>query len=164
MAQIYLLVAGVMLCSATTCSLGQNLSGIPSQVKGKMSTYLRLMKKIPSMTQATRYHHLILQQIGNLLNIEESRAAWNNTLFDQLLSQLHHSLEQLWKQMEEDNLACPYLEIVVQKYFQRIYSYPKEKGYSLCGWEIVRVKIEVCLSRRRHPHGSSCGLLSLGCH
>lgn len=95
------------------------------------------------MTQATRYHHLILQQIGNLLNIEESRAAWNNTLFDQLLSQLHHSLEQLWKQMEEDNLACPYLEIVVQKYFQRIYSYPKEKGYSLCGWEIVRVKIEV---------------------
>lgn len=169
MAQVYLLVAGVMLCSTPACSLGQNLSGIPSQENREISTYLWWMKRIPSqlclkertdfkfpwkrdnntpiqMTQGTCYHHLILQQISNLFNTEESRAAWNNTLLDQLLSRLHHSLEQLWKQMDKDNLACPYWETVVRKYFQGIHRYLKGKEYSLCAWEVVRVKIGECLS------------------
>uniref|UniRef100_A0A8C3YIC9 Uncharacterized protein n=1 Tax=Catagonus wagneri TaxID=51154 RepID=A0A8C3YIC9_9CETA len=168
MVQIYLVVAGVMLCSIPICSLGQNLSGILSQEKGEVSTYLRRMKRIPSqlclkertyfkfpwkqenntpmqITQDACYQHLILQQIINLFNTEDSRAVWNNTLLDQLLSRLDYSLEQ-WKQMEEDSLSCPYLEIVVRKYFQSIHHYLKEKKYSLCAWEVVRVKIEVCLS------------------
>uniref|UniRef100_A0A8C3WMX8 Uncharacterized protein n=1 Tax=Catagonus wagneri TaxID=51154 RepID=A0A8C3WMX8_9CETA len=169
MAQIYLLVAGVMLCSIPACSLGQTLSGIPQQENGEISTYVRRMRRIPSqlclkertyfkcpwkrennspiqITQGTCYQHLILQQIINLFNTEDSRAAWNNTLLDQLLSRLDLSLEQLWKQMEADNLSCPYLETLVRKYFQSIHRYLKEKKYSLCAWEVVRVDIEVCLS------------------
>lgn len=88
----------------------------------------------------------MFQQMVNLLKTEGSRTAWNNALLDQLLSSLDHSLEQLGKQMEEDNLACPSLAIVVQRYFQRMHDYLKDKKYSPCAWEVVRVEIKRCLS------------------
>lgn len=87
----------------------------------------------------------MLQQIINLFNTETSRAAWNDTLLDQLLSRLDHGLDRL-EQMEGDNLACAYLGSVVRKYFQRIHHYLKKKEYSSCAWEVVRVETEVCLS------------------
>uniref|UniRef100_A0A8D0P612 Interferon-delta-8 n=1 Tax=Sus scrofa TaxID=9823 RepID=A0A8D0P612_PIG len=165
MAHIYKLLAGVILCSIHACSLGQNLSGIENR---KTFMILRQMKRIHShlclkdrtdfqfpwkrgnttqnkMTQGSCYHPLMLQQIINLFNTENSRAAWNNALLDQLLSRLDHGLDQL-EQMEDDNLACAYLGSVVRKYFQRIHHYLKKKEYSSCAWEVVRVEIEVCLS------------------
>uniref|UniRef100_A0A8C3YIH4 Uncharacterized protein n=1 Tax=Catagonus wagneri TaxID=51154 RepID=A0A8C3YIH4_9CETA len=168
MAHNYLLLAGVMFCCIPACSLGQNWSGIHRLDNWKTFMILRQMKRIPSqaclkdrtdfkfpwnrgnttpneMSQGTCYHHLMLQQIISLFNTEDSRAAWNNTLLDQLLSSLDHGLEQL-EQMEEDHLACLYLGSVVRKYFQRIHHYLKEKDYISCAWEVVRVEIEVCLS------------------
>lgn len=82
---------------------------------------------------------------GNLFNKEESQAAWNNTLLHKLLSSLDHTLELLHKQVESDNLDCPYLRIV-PKYFQRIHLYLKEKEYSPCAWEVIRGEIKVFLS------------------
>ncbi|KAF5912820.1 hypothetical protein HPG69_007811, partial [Diceros bicornis minor] len=48
--------------------------------------------------------------------------------------------------MEEENLACPYLGIVVREYFQGIHRYLKEKNFGPCAWEIVRVEMQKCLS------------------
>ncbi|KAG5213461.1 hypothetical protein JEQ12_009247 [Ovis aries] len=155
MAKIYLLVAGVMLCSIPACPLDNK----------EIFTRLRQMKTIPSqsclehrhdfkfpwrrenitsiqMTQGTCYHHLMLQQIFNLFTMESSYAAWNSTLLDKLLSSLGQSLEQL----EEVTLDCPDLGTDVWKYFQRIHLYLKGKEYSLCAWEVVRVEIEKYLS------------------
>uniref|UniRef100_A0A8D1VCH2 Interferon delta 7 n=1 Tax=Sus scrofa TaxID=9823 RepID=A0A8D1VCH2_PIG len=152
MAHIYLLLEGMMLCSITECSLGQNLSGIHRLENREIFMLLRQIKRIPShsclkdrtdfkfpgkrgnvtetqTSQGTCYHHLMLQQIINLFNTEDSHAACNNTLLHQLLSHLDHGLEQL-EQMEDDHLACPYLGSVVRKYFQRIHRYLKEKEYS----------------------------------
>uniref|UniRef100_A0A452G0F5 Antiluteolysin n=1 Tax=Capra hircus TaxID=9925 RepID=A0A452G0F5_CAPHI len=141
-AKIYLLVAGVMLCSIPACLLDNK----------EIFIHLRQMKTIPSqsclehrhdftfswrgenitpiqMTQGTCYHQLMLQQIFNLFTMESSCAAWNSTLLDKLLSSLGQSLEQL----EEVTLDCPDLGIA-------------GKEYSPCAWEVVRVEIENCLS------------------
>ena len=126
MAKIYLLVAGVMLCSIPACPLDNK----------EIFIHLRQMKTIPSqsclehrhdfkfpwrretitsiqMTQGTCYHQLMLQQIFNLFTMESSCAAWNSALLDKLLSSLDQSLEKLGKV----TLDCPNLAIVVQKYF-----------------------------------------------
>ncbi|XDB53000.1 PREDICTED: interferon omega-1-like [Capra hircus] len=155
MAKIYLLVAGVILCSTPACPLDNK----------EIFTRLRQMKTIPSqsclehrhdfkfpwrrgnitpiqMTQGTCYHQLMLQQIFNLFTMESSYAAWNSTLLDKLLSSLGQSLEQL----EEVTLDCPDLGTDVWKYFQRIHLYLKGKEYSPCAWEVVRVEIEKYLS------------------
>ncbi|TEA30035.1 hypothetical protein DBR06_SOUSAS4510098, partial [Sousa chinensis] len=77
---------------------------------------------------------------------EESQAAWNNILLHKLPSSLDHTLELLHKQVENDNLDCPYLGIVVRKYFQRTHLYLKENEYSPCVWEVIRGEIKVFLS------------------
>ena len=155
MAKIYLLVAGVMLCSIPVCPLDNK----------EIFIHLRQMKTIPSqscldhrhdfkfpwrrenispiqMTQGNCYHQLMLQQIFNLFTLESSYATWNSTLLDKLLSSLGQSLEQL----EEVTLDFPDLEITVREYFRGIHFYLKGKEYSPCAWEIVRVEIEKCLS------------------
>ncbi|XP_046520389.1 interferon alpha-2-like [Equus quagga] len=165
MAQIHLLVAGVMLCSILACSLGRDSLWIHSLKNREIFMLLRQLEKIHSKsclndgtyfkfpwesetitqirkTQGTCFHYVMLQQIINLFNTDDSRAAWNNALLDQLLSRLDHSLEQL----EEENLACPYLGTVAWNYFQKINHYLKEKEFSPCAWEVVRGEMEVCLS------------------
>lgn len=167
MAHIHLLLAGVILSSTAAGTLGQ-FSGIHRLENREIFMLLRQMKRISSQaclkdrtdfqfpwkggkttrtqtSQGTCFHPLMLQQIINLFNTENSRAAWNNALLDQLLSRLDHGLDRL-EQMEDDNLACAYLGSVVRKYFQRIHRYLKKKEYSSCAWEVVRVETEVCLS------------------
>ncbi|XP_058421876.1 interferon alpha-2-like [Diceros bicornis minor] len=167
MAQIHWLVAGAMFCSIPACSLGGDSPWTGSLGKTEILMLLRQLASIPSQsclndrtdfrfpgetetithierTQGICFHQQMLQQIFNLFSTEHSRAAWNNALLDQLLSRLDHSLEQL-EQMEEENLACPYLGIVVREYFQGIHRYLKEKNFGPCAWEIVRVEMQKCL-------------------
>ncbi|TEA36307.1 hypothetical protein DBR06_SOUSAS5910042, partial [Sousa chinensis] len=87
----------------------------------------------------------MLQQIFNLFNTEDSRAAWNNTLLHKLPSSLDLRLHRL-EQMKKDNLDCCRLGLAAWEYFCRIHLYLKEKEYSPCAWEVVRVEIERCLS------------------
>ena len=98
MAKIYLLVAGVMLCSIPACPLDNK----------NIFIHLRQMKTIPSqscldhrhdfkfpwrrenispiqMTQGTCYHQQALQQIFDLFTTGSSCATWNSTLLDKLL-------------------------------------------------------------------------------
>lgn len=82
----------------------------------------------------------MLQQISGVFSKKDSRAAWNTTLLDQLLSSLDLGLRRL-EHMKKDNMDCPHVGSALRKYFQGIQLYLKEKKYSPCAWEIVRVEI-----------------------
>ncbi|KAB1279804.1 Interferon omega-1 [Camelus dromedarius] len=97
--------------------------------------------------QAISVLHEMLQQIFNLFHAERSSAAWDATLLDKLLTGLHQQLEDLDTSLvqvmgEQDSAqgrAGPTL--VLKSYFQGIHLYLKEKKYSDCAWEIVRLEI-----------------------
>ncbi|XP_058422114.1 interferon omega-2-like [Diceros bicornis minor] len=91
--------------------------------------------------------HEMLQQIFNLFHTERSSAAWNTTLLDNLSTGLHQQLEDLDTCLvqetgeEESALGTGGPTLAVKRYFQRLHLYLKEKKYSDCAWEIVRVEI-----------------------
>ncbi|XP_057580690.1 interferon omega-1-like [Hippopotamus amphibius kiboko] len=97
--------------------------------------------------QATSVLHEMLQQIFNLFHTERSSAAWDTTLLDRLRTGLHQQLEDLdacLGQMmgeEESALGMVGPTLAVKRYFEGIHFYLKEKEYSDCAWEIVRVEI-----------------------
>lgn len=107
-----------MLSSILVCSLAGDVPWMHSLENRKIVSLLRELEAMPShlclndrtdfklpwergnsaqvqKTRRTCFHHLMLQQIFHLLNAADSHAAWNRTLLSQLLSRLHHSLEQL---------------------------------------------------------------------
>ncbi|XP_059512519.1 interferon omega-2-like [Myotis daubentonii] len=97
--------------------------------------------------QAISVLHEMLQQVSNLLSTENSSVTWNTTLVDQLRSGLHRQLEDLdtclvEKMGEEGSaLAMQGPTLALRRYFQGIRLYLKEKKYSDCAWEVVRVEI-----------------------
>ncbi|XP_057580508.1 interferon tau-like [Hippopotamus amphibius kiboko] len=97
--------------------------------------------------QATSVLHEMLQQIFNLFHTERSSAAWDTTLLDRLRTGLHQQLEDLdaclGQGMGEEESALGMVDpiLVVKRYFEGIHLYLKEKEYSDCAWEIVRVEI-----------------------
>ncbi|NP_001158316.1 interferon omega 3 precursor [Sus scrofa] len=98
-------------------------------------------------TQAISVLHEMLQQTFLLFHTERSSAAWDSTLLDKLCSGLHQQLEDLdpclVQVMGEQTSA---LEMAVKRYFEGIHLYLKEKKYSDCAWETVRVEIMRALS------------------
>nr|CAB0000088.1 TPA: interferon 1BA1 [Callithrix jacchus] len=97
--------------------------------------------------QAMSVFHEMLQQIFNLFLIEHSSAAWNTTLLDQLHAGLHQQLAHLEtclvQVMGEGESAGAIRSpaLTLRMYFQGIHVYLKEKKYSDCAWEVVRVEI-----------------------
>ncbi|KAJ8778228.1 hypothetical protein J1605_013795 [Eschrichtius robustus] len=102
--------------------------------------------------QATSVLHEMLQQIFRLFHTERSSAAWDTSLLDKLHTGLHQQLEDLDACLvqvmgeEESALAVTGPTLAVKRYFQGIHLYLKEKKYSDCAWEIVRVEIMRSLS------------------
>ncbi|XP_015422668.1 PREDICTED: interferon omega-2 [Myotis davidii] len=97
--------------------------------------------------QAIAVLHEMLQQVSNLLSTENSSVTWNMTLVDQLRSGLHRQLEDLdmclVEEMGEEGsaLAMQRPTLALRRYFQGVHLYLKEKEYSDCAWEVVRVEI-----------------------
>ncbi|CAK6434077.1 unnamed protein product [Pipistrellus nathusii] len=97
--------------------------------------------------QALSVLHQMLQQISDLLSTENASVPWNTTLVDQLRTGLHRQLEALdtcWTgEMGEEGpaLAMQGPALALKRYFQGIRVYLKEKQYSDCAWEVVRVEI-----------------------
>ncbi|XP_006172538.2 interferon omega-1-like [Camelus ferus] len=97
--------------------------------------------------QAISVLHEMLQQIFDLIHAERSSAAWDTTLLDKLRNGLHQQLEDLdtclvqvmGEQDSAQGRAGPTL--VLKSYFQGIHLYLKEKKYTDCAWEIVRLEI-----------------------
>ncbi|XP_011384909.1 interferon omega-1-like [Pteropus medius] len=102
--------------------------------------------------QAISVLHEMLQETSNVFGSEHSSAAWNTTVLHGLLSRLHWQLEDLGTclvlQMKEAEsaLGMEAPTLAVKRYFQGIRLYLKEKQYSDCAWEIVRVEIKRAFS------------------
>ncbi|XP_004275087.4 interferon omega-1-like [Orcinus orca] len=97
--------------------------------------------------QATSVLHEMLQQVFRLFHTERSPATWDTSLLDKLRTGLHQQLEDLDACLvqamgdEETALGVTGPTLAVKRYFQGIHLYLKEKKYSDCAWEIVRVEI-----------------------
>ncbi|XP_058927052.1 interferon omega-1-like [Kogia breviceps] len=102
--------------------------------------------------QATSVLHEMLQQTFRLFHTERSSAAWDTSLLDKLRTGLHQQLEDLDSCLvqamgdEESALGVTGPTLAMKRYFQGIHLYLKEKKYSDCAWEIVRVEIMRALS------------------
>ncbi|XP_006098180.1 interferon omega-2-like [Myotis lucifugus] len=102
--------------------------------------------------QAITVLHEMLQQVFNLLSTENSSVTWNTTLVGELRSGLHRQLEDLdaclVEEMGEEGsaLAMQGPTLALKRYFQGIHLYLKEKKYSDCAWEVVRVEIRKSFS------------------
>nr|3SE4_B Chain B, Interferon omega-1 [Homo sapiens] len=91
--------------------------------------------------------HEMLQQIFSLFHTERSSAAWQMTLLDQLHTGLHQQLQHLETCLlqvvgeGESAGAISSPALTLRRYFQGIRVYLKEKKYSDCAWEVVRMEI-----------------------
>ncbi|XP_069430226.1 interferon omega-1-like [Ovis canadensis] len=108
--------------------------------------------------QALSVLHEMLQQSFNLFHTERASAAWDTTLLEQLRTGLHQQLDDLDACLgqvmgEEDSaLGRTGPTLAMKRYFQGIHVYLKEKGYSDCAWEIVRLEILRSLSTSTSLH------------
>ncbi|EMP34037.1 Interferon beta, partial [Chelonia mydas] len=88
----------------------------------------------------------ILQQIFNIFSKNLTQAAWDRSSVETLQKGLHQQTEQLetclYSEMENEKLLFPMLKL--KKYFQRIRDFLKEKQYSLCAWETIRLEMGRC--------------------
>ncbi|XP_008056754.1 interferon omega-1-like [Carlito syrichta] len=180
MALLLPLLAVLVVCSCGPagylgCDLPQN-HGLLSR---KTLVHLRLMRRISPFSclqdrndfrfprevvdgsrlqeaQAVSVFHGMLQQVFNLFHTERSSAAWNTTLLDKLLAGLHQQLEHLETCLvravreEESAGVTEGPAMALKRYFQGIRLYLKEKKYSGCAWEVVRVEImrSISLSKK----------------
>ncbi|XP_012625260.2 interferon omega-1 [Microcebus murinus] len=97
--------------------------------------------------QAVSVLHEMLQQIFNLFHTQRSSAAWNTTLLVKLRTGLHQQLQHLETCLEQamaDEDSARVIDnatLALWRYFWRIRLYLREKNYSDCAWEIVRVEV-----------------------
>ena len=102
--------------------------------------------------QAISVLHEMLQQSFNLFHTECSSAAWNTTLLEQLCTGLQQQLEDLDACLgpvmgeKDSDMGRMGPILTVKKYFQGIHVYLKEKEYSDCAWEIIRMEMMRALS------------------
>ncbi|XP_054981541.1 interferon omega-1-like [Sorex araneus] len=101
------------------------------------------LQKAPALSAL----HEMLQQLLQLLLREGSAAAWSPALLEPLRTGLHRQLEDLDSclvQLSADEGSAPGLwgsTVAMKRYFRGIARYLREKKYSECAWEVVRVEI-----------------------
>ncbi|CAM2114612.1 unnamed protein product [Caretta caretta] len=95
----------------------------------------------------------ILQELFHIFNNNLTQAAWNGTSIKEFQNGLHQQIEKLETclsaEMEKEvtypgneNLLLTSLKL--KRFFQTIEDFLKEKQYSRCAWEIIRVEISRC--------------------
>ncbi|XP_064146972.1 interferon omega-2-like [Loxodonta africana] len=165
-----LLTALVAFSCGPAPSLGCDLPQIHSLASEKIVDLLDQMQRLPTFiclndrkdfrfpqemvdgSQLQKAHtiaflHEMLQQIFELFHRKDSFPPWDTTRLHQVLSGLlkqQKDLETCFVQaMEEEKSVLPIEapEAAVKEYFEGICSYLKEKEYSECAWEVVRVEI-----------------------
>ncbi|XP_037759034.1 interferon beta-like [Chelonia mydas] len=95
----------------------------------------------------------VLQELFHIFNNNLTQAAWNGTSIKEFQNGLHKQIEKLETclsaEMEKEvtypgneNLLLTSLKL--KRYFQTMEDFLKEKQYSRCAWEIIRVEISRC--------------------
>uniref|UniRef100_A0A674KDP8 Uncharacterized protein n=1 Tax=Terrapene triunguis TaxID=2587831 RepID=A0A674KDP8_9SAUR len=95
----------------------------------------------------------ILQEIFNIFSKNLTQSAWDGTSIVRFQNGLYQQIQRLEAclraQMEKEltNPESEDLQLTsrrVKQYFQGIDAFLKEKQYSLCAWEIIRMEIPRC--------------------
>ncbi|XP_038625361.1 interferon alpha-13-like [Tachyglossus aculeatus] len=95
--------------------------------------------------------HELLQQIFTIFSQNLSQTGWDQTEVENFLHGLHRQLEKLEVCMEEDtdsrqaSKGSDVLRLRLKSYFRGISLYLRDKEYSSCAWEIVRVEVRRCI-------------------
>ncbi|XP_053888185.1 interferon beta-like [Malaclemys terrapin pileata] len=95
----------------------------------------------------------ILQELFHIFTNNLTQAAWNGTSIKEFQNGLHQQIEKLKMCLSaekakeitypgNENLLLTSLKL--KRYFQTIDDFLKEKQYSQCAWEIIRVEISRC--------------------
>ncbi|XP_043402862.1 interferon beta-like [Chelonia mydas] len=95
----------------------------------------------------------VLQELFHIFNNNLTQAAWNGTSIKEFQNGLHQQIEKLETclsaEMEKEvtypgneNLLLTSLKL--KRFFQTIENFLKEKQYSRCAWEVIRVEISRC--------------------
>ncbi|XP_039398745.1 interferon beta-like [Mauremys reevesii] len=95
----------------------------------------------------------ILQELFHIFNNNLTQAAWDGTSIKEFQNGLHQQIEKLETclsaEMEKEithsgNETLLLSSLKLKRYFQTIDDFLKEKQYSRCAWEIIRVEISRC--------------------
>ncbi|XP_066110849.1 interferon alpha-1-like [Saccopteryx bilineata] len=169
------LVALVVLSCNPICCLGSDLPQTHSLVIKRTLMLLRQMRRISLFSclkdrtdfgfpkevfgdsqvqkaEAISAVQEMMLQTFHLFRTEESFAAWDKALLDQLCTTLYQQLSRSKTSLtrEVETKKTPLMSedsfLAVRNYFQRITLYLQEKNHSPCAWEIVRADIMRSLS------------------
>uniref|UniRef100_A0A8C8RMI4 Uncharacterized protein n=1 Tax=Pelusios castaneus TaxID=367368 RepID=A0A8C8RMI4_9SAUR len=90
----------------------------------------------------------ILQHIFYIFTKNLTLAVWDGRSLERFLNGLYQQIEHLETCMREKmEMKKPYsrTRLKLKKYFQKIDNFLKEKQYSFCSWEIIRLEVRRCL-------------------
>ncbi|KAI5942082.1 interferon beta [Manis javanica] len=89
--------------------------------------------------------HEMLQQIFGIFRRNFSRTGWNETVVENLLSELYvqmNHLETILEESTEEENFWENMTIVhLKRYYLRLVRYLKAKEYSRCAWTVVQVEV-----------------------
>ncbi|XP_009956751.1 PREDICTED: interferon beta-like [Leptosomus discolor] len=116
----------------------------------------RFPKEITKVTQknVTMIIYEFLQQIFQLFSKNLPVGAWNTSKTEKFQNGIHQQIEELEICLSEERSKArnsfrtrilKSTTLSVKKYFQRITSFLKDKQYSHCSWEAVRMELRTCL-------------------
>lgn len=137
--------------SALSCLRDRRDFGFPWQVVADSQ-----LQKAQSMSVL----HEMLQQLLRLFLTQDPKTASNRALLDQLHTGLHQQLEDLDSclvQMRAEEGPAPGIwgsTLAMKKYFRSMVLYLRERKYSECAWEVVRVEVMRSLSLSAALQGS----------
>ncbi|XP_075414983.1 interferon beta [Tenrec ecaudatus] len=96
---------------------------------------------------ATLVIYEMVQQIFRILKRKVSKTGWNETIVENLLSELYKQMDHLEtileEELEEENATRGTMRTILhlKRYYLRILRYLRAKDFSSCAWTIVRVEL-----------------------
>lgn len=144
--------------------LSKMSNSIPEECLREIQDF-KLPKEILLSTQAEKTNikyvfYEIFTQAFNIFSQNTFNSTWDEEQLTQLQTELHQQVEYLKQCWIEENKekedvkadekehsgaeVLPPGNLKLRRYFSRIYNFLKDKKYSRCAWEIVRVEIRRC--------------------
>ncbi|XP_067409540.1 interferon kappa-like [Emydura macquarii macquarii] len=160
----------VLLCTTKLSTLDCNILLLPhsKMIKGNLQLLDKMGQHFPQQCQNEKMHFKfpeqflksrqkedakveiqeILQQIFYIFTKNLTLAAWDGRSLERFLNGLNQQIEHLEaclrEKMENKNIYSR-TRLKLKKYFQKIDNFLKDKQYSLCSWEIIRLEVRRCL-------------------
>nr|XP_027786666.1 interferon kappa [Marmota flaviventris] len=119
-----------------------------------------LLSTQPEKTNIKYFFYEMFTQAINIFSQNTFNSSWDEEQLVQLQINLYEQVEYLKQCLKKENKekedvkadkkkhsgagVLPLGNLKLRRYFSRIYNFLKDKTYSRCAWEIVRVEIRRC--------------------